>query len=60
MTEAEHAVDVFNARQDCWPGSKFKPPKRATSEHDPELPHVRFYRWPDGSVARLEDGELTS
>jgi hypothetical protein len=54
MTDAEFAADRFHERQDRWPGSKFKPPKGVVREHDPALPKVIFYRFRDGSVARLD------
>lgn len=57
-SDAEIAVDAFHVRQDAWPSSKFKPPKRTRRETDPKLPGVVFYRFPDNSLARLEGGDL--
>jgi hypothetical protein len=57
MTEAEIAVEAYHERKAQWPSSKFKPSRKARSEHDPKLPGVTFWRYPDGSVVRLEGGD---
>ena len=54
MTEAEIAADRYHARQDAWPGSKFKPSARAVRETSALAPGAIFYRYPDGSVLRLD------
>lgn len=54
MNRAETAVERYHARLSQWPKSHFTKEHDAVREEDPALPGVRFYRYPDGSVARVD------
>jgi hypothetical protein len=54
QSHAGQAVEAYHARAAIWPGSKFRRPNNAVVETDPALPGVRFIRFADGSMARVE------
>lgn len=58
LSEAATAVEHYNMRASRWPNSRFRPSKRAKAERDASLPGVMFYRYPDGSLIRKENGDL--
>jgi hypothetical protein len=57
-TIATELVEAYHRRKEAWPNSKFKPPRHTKYEHDRALPDVKFYRFRDNSLARLEGGDL--
>lgn len=57
QTLAGDAIEAYYRRLKAVGRTRWAPTaKDAKTERDPELPGVTFYRYPDGSMVRMENG----